>query len=65
MPRYSVQHPYYSRRDGVTYGPWVEGDEPDLDVEVAEWVNRDSPGTLAGVKPKSAPQQHGPKRGRR
>lgn len=54
--RYQVQHPYFSRCDGQTFGPWVEGDEAELSAEVAEWVNRDSPGTLVPVVEKPAPK---------
>lgn len=45
--RYIVQHAYRSRRDGRDFGPWEEGESVELDNELdAEWVNRDSPGTL-------------------
>lgn len=47
MPRYKVNHKY-----GTTYlGPWTAGSEVELDEEVAEWVNRDSVGTLTLVVP--------------
>ena len=57
MPRYTVQHAYRAARDGARVGPWVAGEEVDVDQDLAEWVNRDSPGALADVKPepKSAP----------
>lgn len=51
MNRYTVQHRYTAVRDGRRIGPW----EPDTEVELsdhdAEWVNRDSPGTLTPVDP--------------
>lgn len=60
---YTVTRSYTSRRDGQTFGPWVEGDQVDLTAEDADWVNRDSPGTLAEPKPErqqapTADRQH-------
>lgn len=49
MPRFAVQHSYTARRDGQTFGPWVAGDEADLQPVDAEWVERDSPGTLVAL----------------
>ena len=46
MARYQVQHPYRAFRDGTHYGPWTPGEVVELDQDVAEWVNRDSPGAL-------------------
>ena len=46
MPRYKVNQNYRSRRDGVDYGPWEAGGVIDLSEADADWVNRDSPGTL-------------------
>jgi len=43
MPRYVVQSPYRTQ----DLGPWAPGETVDLLPHVAEWVNRDSPGTLA------------------
>lgn len=54
MPRYKVQHSYRAERDGALLGPWSKGDEIDLDKSIAEYVNVDSPGALAEVKPKTA-----------
>lgn len=46
MPRYRVQHRYRS----AGYGPWEAGDQITLDDPAdAEFVNRDSPGTLVEV----------------
>ena len=50
MPRYVVQHRYSSVDSGVVIGPFAAGDEVELDVERAEWVNRDSPGALVPVR---------------
>lgn len=52
---YTVGHSYTARRDGHTFGPWAEGDQVDLTAEDAEWVNRDSPGTLTAAKREQAP----------
>lgn len=49
MPKYLVNHAYASRSDGVQYGPWSPGDSVELLEAVAEWVNRDSPGTLSAL----------------
>lgn len=49
MPKYLVNHSYTSRGDGVQYGPWSPGDSVELLEAVAEWVNRDSPGTLSAL----------------
>lgn len=49
MPRYTVQHRYAASRDGQTFGPWEPDTEVDLDEPDAEWVNRDSAGTLEPV----------------
>lgn len=46
MPRYVVSHVYAAYRDGVHYGPWTPGETVELEAELAEWVNRDSPDTL-------------------
>ena len=51
MPGYTVNHAYDAYRDGRRYGPWEDGDAVDLDVADADWVNRDSPGTLTAAKP--------------
>lgn len=42
MPRYLVTHAYQTDR----LGPWVAGDEVELDDAIAAHVERDSPGTL-------------------
>lgn len=60
---HTVNHSYTARRDGQTFGPWVEGDQVELTAEDVEWVNRDSPGCLAPVKaereqPAVADRQH-------
>ena len=64
MPRYRVGHSYSSRCDGVTYGPWAQGEEVELDVTAAAWVNRDSPGTLTASDEPDPPKRQGT-RGRR
>ena len=46
MTRYAVQHNYRTQ----TLGPWKEGEEVELTEEIAEQVNRDSPGALTEVK---------------
>jgi hypothetical protein len=47
MPRYAVVHRYSS----TDHGPWDEGTTIELDEASADWVNRDSPGTLAEIDP--------------
>lgn len=48
MPRYEVQHRYKSN----DFGPWEAGDQVTLDDPAdADFVNRDSPGTLVEVDP--------------
>lgn len=47
--RYHVQHRYEANRDGRRYGPWQEGETIELAVDDAEWINRDSPDTLAAL----------------
>jgi hypothetical protein len=54
MAEYKVQHAYSAWRDGHRVGPWAGGESVDLDEDVAEWVNRDSPGTLAKPRGKKA-----------
>jgi hypothetical protein len=49
MPRYTVQHTYRADRDGEHLGPWVADEEVELEAEVAQWVNQDSPGALVEV----------------
>lgn len=46
--QYTVQHTY--RSAGVRLGPWKAGDVVELDVETADWVNRDSPGCLFAAR---------------
>lgn len=50
MARYSVQHDYRSERDGELIGPWLKGEEIDLDENVAAFVEVDSPGALKPAK---------------
>jgi hypothetical protein len=45
--RYAVLHRYSSGE----HGPWEMGTTVELTPTQAAWVNRDSPGTLAEVKP--------------
>jgi hypothetical protein len=46
---FTVVHAYTARRDGQQFGPWMAGDVVGLEQEDAEWVLRDSPGSLAPV----------------
>lgn len=50
MPRFQVQWRY--KTDHL--GPWTQGDEVELQPDVAELVNRDSPGVLVEVNPEEA-----------
>lgn len=62
MARFTVQHKYASSHNGRQFGPWVKGEEIDLDAPDAEWVERDSPGALEPAeaeKPKLN-RQHAP-----
>lgn len=54
MAKYLVNHVYASYRDGVHYGPWTPGETVELEDELAEWVNRDSEGTLSEIPAKDA-----------
>ncbi|HEU4542205.1 MAG TPA: hypothetical protein VFR23_13840 [Jiangellaceae bacterium] len=47
MARYEVQHSYRSN----DYGPFEKGTQIELDPAEAEWINKDSPGTLVEVDP--------------
>jgi len=51
MPGYAVNHRYGSKRDGQLFGPWEADTSVDLTEADAEWVNRDSPGTLTPLEP--------------
>lgn len=57
MPRYLVNHVYACYTDGIHYGPWTPGETVELLEAVAEWVNRDSPGTLKLVPEKTAERE--------
>lgn len=46
MPTYAVNHRYSAFRDGAQFGPYEPGTFVELSEADAEWVNRDSPGTL-------------------
>jgi hypothetical protein len=46
MPQFIIRQRYTSYRDGKTYGPWQVDEVVELDTADAEWVERDSPGTL-------------------
>ncbi len=50
MATYEVKHSYEAYRDGLRFGPWVEGDVVSLDDADAAWIERDSAGVLARVK---------------
>lgn len=58
MPRFQVQWKYRANE----LGPWVEGDEIELQADVAEHVNRDSPGVLVEVDPNEAANRKRAKR---
>lgn len=61
MPRFKVKHAYQAFRDGARIGPWGADEEVEVDAELAEWVDRDSPGALEVVrdKPEAKPnRQH-------
>lgn len=64
MPKYTVNRRYFSRRDGITFGPYAEGDVVELDPHDAEWLNRDSPGVVtevaAGAAPAAAAERQAP-----
>lgn len=51
MPRYIVVHGYAANHNGRGFGPWVPGEEIELDEADAAWVDRDSPGALAEAVP--------------
>lgn len=58
MARFEVQHPYRAERDGDVIGPWEAGDAVELEPDVAEWVNHDSPGALQPAEePEAKPRQ--------
>jgi hypothetical protein len=46
---FTVVHAYTARRDGLQFGPWQPGDVVNLEPADAEWVLRDSPGSLTPV----------------
>lgn len=46
MAKFKVGQRYSANRDGQSVGGWPVGLVVDLDVELAMWVLRDSPGTL-------------------
>jgi len=48
-PRYSVRYAVLHNYSSTDFGPWEKGSTIILDEESAEWVNRDSPGTLAEI----------------
>lgn len=45
MGHYRATRDYRSNHNGRQFG-YSEGDEAEVDDDVAAWVNRDSPGTL-------------------
>lgn len=49
MARYTATRDYRALHDGQ-WVQYAEGDLVDVDDELAEWVERDSPGTLRTVK---------------
>ena len=50
MPKFTVTRVYAAFRDGTHYGPYTPGEELELDQELADWMNRDSPGLLEEVR---------------
>jgi hypothetical protein len=58
MARYLVNHVYAAHTDGTYYGPWTPGETVELEAELAEWINRDSEGTLTELPdPESKPAE--------
>ena len=53
MSEYQVNHRYGATRDGIKFGPYEPGHTVELSEADAEWVNRDSPGTLTAVTEES------------
>lgn len=49
MARYEVQHSYRSN----DYGPYERGTQVEMDPAEADWINRDSPGTLREIDPEA------------
>jgi hypothetical protein len=49
MAQYRVNHRYASFRDGRGFGPFDPDTVIELDEADAEWINRDSPGTLDDI----------------
>lgn len=47
MALYVVNRRYSATRDGQRFGSWPVGSEVDLPAADADWINRDSPGTLS------------------
>lgn len=52
MLKFTVQHRYFSVDNGQPIGPYLKGDEVELEQGRAEWINRDSPGCLKEVEEK-------------
>jgi hypothetical protein len=58
MDRWTVNHRYSARRDGVTFGPWEGGETVELSADEAAWIGRDSPGVLSPFEePKPEPKE--------
>jgi hypothetical protein len=55
--KYKVQWNY---RSGLA-GPWMAGDEPEVEPELAEAINRDSPGVLVPVVERKKLQRPDPR----
>lgn len=58
--RYEVKHAYASTRDGLRFGPWKPGEVVELEPADAEWILRDSPGSLSEAKAKAAEREQPP-----
>lgn len=56
MAKYLVNHVYAAHTDGTYYGPWTPGETVELPEDLAEWVNRDSEGTLTALPEPSTPE---------
>lgn len=54
MPQYRVNRRYAASWNGTRLH-YAAGVEVDLPEDLADWVNRDSPGTLALVEPEPEP----------
>lgn len=54
MAKHTIAHNYSAYRDGRQFGPWVAGDEVEIDDADVEWLKADSPGVLGDDAPAEA-----------